>query len=248
MIEDRAGNEVAAGSEGRPSSVEQLRPGMQVDGVVRRIELYGAFVDLGLGRDGLIHISQLADGRVTKVSDVLKEGQPVSAWVTHVDAQQGRIGLSLVKPPDLSWKDVQPGQTYSGRVVRIERFGVFVDIGAERPGLLHVSEIKGGFVTHPGELFKQGSEVDVQVRDVDRERRRIDLTMETPTALAYGDAEEGQDGEPVATPMELAFQRAQIQPGQSDEGAEERRPGSTRKARRRAEQEDILARTLREHS
>ena len=223
-----------------PSSISELEPKMQLKGIIKRIELYGAFVDIGLERDGLIHISQLSNERVGKVSDVVKEGDTVSAWVTHVDENEGRIGLSLVEPPQVEWQDLKQGQVYTGRITRMEKYGVFVDFGAERTGLLHVREVGNSYVRHPSELFHEGDEIEVSIKEVDRRRKRIDLTM--VDLNVYTEDEDEDASIDAVSPMELAFQKAQEEAGHGQERRE-----ATKSKRHRKEQDQILARTLEEH-
>ncbi len=226
-------------NQSQPTSIADLAPKMKLEGVIRRVELYGAFVDLGLERDGLIHISQLSDRHVDRVSDVVSEGDRVTVWVTRVDPEQGRIALTMVKPPDVTWKELKVGQVYTGKVVRIERYGVFVDIGAERPGLLHSREMGGRVFGSPAELFHMGDEIDVRILSLDRSKKRIDLTMEE---FAEATIEEDEDEEELPTPFEMAFRKARH--------AEVRRHGKHSGARgdkQRSEQDDILSRTLQQH-
>src|SRR5215475_9870306 len=125
----------------KPSSINELEVGMELQGTVKRIELFGAFVDIGIGHDGLLHISQLGRANVRNVEDVVKPGEQITVYVLKVEPETNRIALSLVKPPAMSWDDIKEGSTVTGTVVRLENFGVFVDIGAERPGMIHVSEL-----------------------------------------------------------------------------------------------------------
>ncbi|HRE27625.1 MAG TPA: S1 RNA-binding domain-containing protein, partial [Anaerolineales bacterium] len=81
-----------------PSRLEDLKPKMALTGTVKKIELFGAFVDVGVGRDGLVHISALKPERVNNVADVVKEGDTVTVWVKKVDAEQGRLDLTMVQP------------------------------------------------------------------------------------------------------------------------------------------------------
>src|SRR5215831_2525238 len=91
-------------------SLTDLKPKMELRGKVKKIELYGAFVDIGVGRDGLLHISQLSTERVKNVNDVISEGQEITVWVRNVDVDQGRVDLTMVPPPGMTWDELQVGQ------------------------------------------------------------------------------------------------------------------------------------------
>src|SRR5260221_5041710 len=99
-------------------SIQDLKPKMELHGTVKKIELYGAFVDLGIGTDGLLHISQLSTERVKNVSDVVKEGDEVTVWVRNVDVDQRRIDLTMIQPSEKNVAEVQAGQVLIGTVVR----------------------------------------------------------------------------------------------------------------------------------
>lgn len=229
-----------ANQEAQPNSIADLEPKMKLQGTVKKVGFYGAFVDIGVGRDGLVHISELSNEHVEKVGDVVNEGDEVTVWVISADPDEGRIGLTMVEPPDVTWRDLEKGQSFTGQINRIERYGVFVDFGAERAGLLHVREMGRGYVRHPSEVFSMGDEVEVRILEVDRRRKRIDLTLVDLTQEAYYEDEDEGD-EPMPTQMEVAFRRAK------KEEARRRRKQSKSKQRQRSEQDDILSRTLQRH-
>lgn len=224
----------------QPQSINDLQPKMRLQGVVKETQLYGALVDIGLEYDGLVHISQLAPTRVNRVTDVVQSGDEVTVWVTKVDARKGRIALTMMEPPEKAWSELKEGQIHTGVVTRIENYGAFVDIGAERSGLLHVREMAAGYVRHPSEIVKVGDEIDVRILGIDRRKRRIDLTLMGAEEIVEEEAEEEA---PAMTTMEIALQRAQKQPQPQEEPhhGEKSRPDLS-------EREDILARTLKLHS
>jgi len=224
----------------QPSSIGDLEPKMRLQGTVTGTQLYGAFVDIGLDRDGLVHISKMDKRKIRKVSDEVNVGDEVSVWVDAVDPDMGRISLTMVEPPDVDWRELQPGQVYEGEVVRLERYGAFIDIGAERPGLLHVRQM-GQYVRNPQEVVSLGDRVEVRVTSVDLRKHQIDFTMETSSG-DYQDDDEQLD--PALSPMEIAFLQAQAQ-------SEERREKVNRKRRKNRynddddqDIEDIFRRTL----
>lgn len=224
-----------------PSKIEDLKPGMAVNGTVKRLELYGAFVDIGIGQDGLLHISQLGKTKVRNLEDVLKVGQTVEAFVLKVDAKAGRIALTTIKPPDLPWESISQGQTYQGKVIRMEKFGVFVDIGAERPGMVHVSELADGFVKDPADIVSEGQEVTVRVLKVNRGQRKIDLSMREQVEEIANVMDEEDENLPTA--MEMAFRRANADDDGSREDSRSKRAKASKK--RRQEQAEIIARMMR---
>ncbi|TVR23411.1 MAG: S1 RNA-binding domain-containing protein [Anaerolineaceae bacterium] len=224
-----------------PSKIEDLKPGMAVSGTVKRLELYGAFVDIGIGQDGLLHISQLGKTKVRNLEDVLKVGETIQAFVLKVDAKAGRIALTTIKPPDLPWEAISQGQTYQGKVIRMEKFGVFVDIGAERPGMVHVSELADGFVKDPSDIVSEGQEVTVRVLKVNRGQRKIDLSMREQAEEIANIIDE--DDENLPTAMEMAFRRANADDDGANEDSRSKRAKASKK--RRQEQAEIIARMMR---
>lgn len=224
-----------------PTALKDLKRGMKVEGKVTKTELYGAFVDVGLDRDGMIHISQLKPGRVNRVEDVVKEGDTIKAWVHHIDSDRGRLELTLIRPVELDWRDIKTGIRVAGTVVRLENFGAFVDIGAERPGLVHVSEMSEGYVKSPRDVVSEGDEVEVTILDFDRKKRQISLSMKDS-----GQVEEIKDlpVEEPATAMEVAL-KAALEKAKEEQPAESA-PGdqSTLKKSTHDTQEEILQRTL----
>lgn len=162
----------------------KLKEGTIVTGVVRRITDFGAFVDVGGGVEGLLHVSEMAWSRVAHPSDVVKEGQTIEVMVLKVDPESERISLSLretLPDPWLAAAERYPvGATVQGTVTRVVDFGAFVKLEDGIEGLVHISQLADYHVNDPAEVVRPGDEVEVRVVSVDPERRRIGLSMRSP--------------------------------------------------------------------
>ncbi|MEJ5200239.1 MAG: S1 RNA-binding domain-containing protein [Anaerolineae bacterium] len=239
--------------------VKTLAVGQEVEGVVKRVTDFGAFVDIGVGRDGLVHVSEMGTGRVTKPSDVVREGDKVRVWIKELDREKNRISLSMIAPGTLTMRDLEEGMIVTGKVTRLERYGAFVDIGVGREGMLHVKEMGHGYVQRPEDVVQVGQDLQVQVIGVDRRRGRIDLSIkellpkpeeqqqpvvekESPAAIAPEEFLPASE-EDFISPFELAFQEA-------TSGRRNQRRERRKKARSWEyfdEEEDIIERTLAHH-
>ena len=228
-------------NEQQASNIKDLKPRMRLRGKVTKVGLSGAFVDIGLGQDGWVHISQLSEDPVNRVAEVVEPGNEVTVWVKKVDRRRGRINLTMVEPPERVFGDLKPGMIIKGKVTRLATFGAFIDVGVGRDGLVHISELASGFVEKPSEIVSVGEEVEVKVLSVDSRRRQIELGMKE---IPLDDLE---DEEPLPTIMEMALKEAFDQ--QEDEGDTrgKKAKGGQKKAPQN-EQRDIIARTLRSHS
>lgn len=238
--------------------VKTLAVGQEVEGVVKRVTEFGAFIDIGVGRDGLVHVSEMAQGRVSKPSDVVKEGDKVQVWIKELDREKNRISLSMIQPGTMTLRDLDEGAIVRGRVTRLERYGAFVDVGVGRDGMLHVKEMGRGYVEKPEDVVTVGDEIDVQVIGLDRRRGRIDLSIKellppapeaAPVAAPQGEPAEVEDfpvmvEEQFLSPFEAALQQAK--------GGAERRRDRKKKGTRTwefddDEEEDLIQRTIAHH-
>jgi ribosomal protein S1 len=159
------------------ANLSEIKRKMHFEGTVVKTTLAGAIVDIGQGVPGVVHISRLSTEPVKRVEDVVQVGQKVDVWVLAVFPKKNRIDLTMIKPLDLEWNEIKPELVVKGKVTRLEKFGVFVDIGAERPGLVHISEMTHDYIRTPGDMVKEGDEVEVKVLDVDKKKRQIKLSM-----------------------------------------------------------------------
>lgn len=222
------------------TSLSSLKPGDALSGTVVSLELAGAFVDIGAPVNGFVHISKLQPRKVNRVDEVLEVGQQVEVWVSTVDAEAERLELSMLRPVELEWDAIRPGSTIKGKVVRIEDFGAFVDIGAERHGLVHVSEMSTEYVRDPKEFVSVGDEVEVNILEVDRKKRQIRLSMKS--AAMDLDFEDDEEEPELPTAMELALREAM-------EGGERKKrrgagDGDSDEGIQRQQMDDLLSRTL----
>ncbi len=237
-----------------------LEPKTRLTGKIIKTTLAGALVDVGQEIPGVLHISQLQKDPVNKVEDVVHEGQSVDVWVRKV--RKDRIELTMIQPLAFEWKDLEPELIVKGKVVRLESYGAFVDIGAERPGMIHISELARGYVKSAGDVVKEGDEVEAKVISVDRKKRQIRLSMkalqpeiieeEKPVretkrskrAKKYEETnvepEEAQvETEPELTGMQVAWQVAQERARSKAKNQRTKRVKT-----KSSEQEEILNRTL----
>ncbi|MCK6481646.1 MAG: 30S ribosomal protein S1 [Planctomycetes bacterium] len=166
--------------------VEKKYPeGTIIEGEVRNLTNYGAFVELEEGVDGLLHVSDMSWTRkVGHPSEVVEKGQKVRAIVLQVDQEKKRVALGLRQLTPDPWQDDIPrrfsiGTVIKGKVTKITNFGVFVELASDLEGLLHVSELssEGQKIESPEEVVKPGQEVEVKVLRVDPTERKIGLTM-----------------------------------------------------------------------
>jgi small subunit ribosomal protein S1 len=167
--------------QARELMLSSLQPGQIFDGVVRKLMDFGAFVELGNGVDGLIHVSQVAWGRVKHPSDVLKEGQAVKVRVEKVDPETGKIGLAYRDLLDSPWtaaaQKYPPKSVVQGTITKLMDFGAFVELEPGVEGLVHVSELSHKRVWRPSDVVKEGQQVEVLVLSIDTEAQRISLSM-----------------------------------------------------------------------
>ena len=190
--------------EKREERLANLEVGAAVEGVVRKILDFGAFVDIG-GLDGLLHVSQLSWERVNHPSEILEEGQKIQVRVDKIDEATGKIGLSYRSLQDDPWEDIDArfpvGTVVHGSVTRIAEFGAFVRIATGVEGLVHISELAHHRVQNVGNVVQEGQEVDVKVLSVDPEQQRISLSLKAALAAPEAPqttATEGADGQPAA--------------------------------------------------
>ncbi|MEA2905203.1 MAG: small subunit ribosomal protein [Alphaproteobacteria bacterium] len=175
-------------AEQRQELVQNLEEGQVIDGVVKNITDYGAFVDLG-GIDGLLHVTDIAWRRVNHPTEVLNIGQSVKVKIIKINHETHRISLGMKQLQDDPWQGIEAkypvAARYKGRVTNITDYGAFVELEPGIEGLIHVSEMSWTKKNvHPGKIVATSQEVEVQILEVDPIKRRISLglkqTMRNP--------------------------------------------------------------------
>jgi small subunit ribosomal protein S1 len=175
-------------AEQRQELVQNLEEGQVIDGVVKNITDYGAFVDLG-GIDGLLHVTDIAWRRVNHPTEVLNIGQQVRVKIIKINHETHRISLGMKQLQDDPWQGIEAkypvSARFTGRVTNITDYGAFVELEPGIEGLIHVSEMSWTKKNvHPGKIVSTSQEVEVQVLEVDPVKRRISLglkqTMRNP--------------------------------------------------------------------
>lgn len=191
------------------SSIKDLKPGMILEGVVATVTDFGAFVDIGVHADGLIHVSALSDEFVETASELVKPGDAVTVKVLQIDLDKQRVALTLRLEDELPMaqggetqqiEGIRAGMLVDGKVSSVSGFGAFVDLGIKIDGLVHVSAMSDEFVKDPADVVKIGEQVKARVIEVDVKRQRIALSLRLddkprsvrqPGASASGEARRG---------------------------------------------------------
>ncbi|MCD8324582.1 MAG: 30S ribosomal protein S1 [Clostridiales bacterium] len=192
--------------------LERIEVGDVIEGVVKNITDFGAFIDLG-GADGLLHISEMSWGRVDNPKKIYKVGQTVRVFIK--DIRDTRIALSVKFPEDNPWNNASekfaPGTIVTGRIARMTDFGAFVEIAPGVDALLHVSQISREHVDKPADVLRIGQEIEAKIVDFNEADRKISLSMKAIGSYvpleeldAQAAEEEAQAEEPVVdeTPVE----------------------------------------------
>lgn len=249
------------------TSSDQLERKMHLKAKVVKTTRAGAIVDIGVEKPALLHVSQIlteSDEPILRTEDSLKEGQELDVFVRNI--RDDRIEVSMREPLALEWREINKDMVVKGKVVELEKFGAFVDIGAERPGLVHISELTQGYVKNASEVVSVGDEVEVKILDFNRRRKQIKLSMKalqpgldeiegvkiTPARKSRRNKKSSarKDSKPEAakspaenepTFMEIAMREAMEKAGLDTPVKDTKAKRSKKKS---AHQEDILSRTL----
>lgn len=225
-------------------ALENLKVGDVVEGTITGLAQFGAFVDIGVGKDGLVHISELSDNRVEKPEDAVELHRQYTFKLLEIDPEGNRISLSLRRAQrSQKLQQLTPDQILEGRVSGMAPFGAFVDIGVGRDGLVHISQLSENHVGKVEDIVKEGDSVTVRVLEVDPQSKRISLTMrledppadeETPPQeneqAATSPTTEPQQQTVEPTPRQRSFPTQPRQPQQRssrDEGRRSRRDRDT---------------------
>ncbi len=198
---------------------EKYPPGTVIEGMVRNLANYGAFVEIEPGIDGLLHVSDISwTKKVTHPNEVFKKSDKVRCVVLDVDREKQRVALGLKQLTEDPWLHAipdayKPGMVVRGKVTKITNFGVFVELENDLEGLLHISELADHKVENPQDVVKPGDEVDVKILRVDIDDRKIGLSLKR---AQWGDT----SGAPAAEREEKAPKgKSPKRGGMDDHGA-----------------------------
>jgi small subunit ribosomal protein S1 len=176
----------AAKQKAETEFFSQATEGERRVGQVNRITDFGAFIDLGGGVEGLLHVSEMSWQRVKSPREILKEGDSVEVLITKINPEAKRISLSLKQiqphPWDEAVQNFSEGQVYSGTVVKLEPFGVFVNLAPGLDGLVHISQISDKRIAKPDEVLKEGERVSVKILKIDTAKRKLSLSLKQAVA------------------------------------------------------------------
>jgi len=195
-------------ADAKAKLLETLEPGAELDGIVRSVRDFGAFVDIGNGVEGLVHVSELAWERVANAADVLQQGEKVRVIVKKIDHQTGKIGLSVRDLIESPWKRAgekyHVGTTVRGVVSRIAQFGAFVRLEPGVEGLVHISELATRHIRNVADVAREGQEVECRVISVDPDEQRMSLSIKAlapaPSVKKADEADAVEDADEPAPP------------------------------------------------
>jgi len=208
----------------------------QIKGKVIKIGAPGALVDIGKDKPAVLHISEILrpEGKenCNNTADLLNVGDEIDVYVKRV--KDGLVQLTMVKPLALEWREIKKDMVVKGTVTKLEKFGAFVEIGAERPGLVHISEMAHSYVRQPSDILKEGDEVEAQVLEVNKKKKQIKLSMKAlqpePEAKEETETEESKP----AAPRPMSARAQQLKEGKFNSEPREKRPAK-RGAKKREE-------------
>ncbi|HIW33118.1 MAG TPA: S1 RNA-binding domain-containing protein, partial [Candidatus Paenibacillus intestinavium] len=177
--------------EQKAAKLATIQVGQELTATVQRTTAFGAFVDLG-GIDGLVHVSELAWEHVTNAADVVTVGQQVQVKVLKVEAEKGKISLSIKAAQPGPWENIgsqfNVGDIVTGKVKRIATFGAFVEVAPGVEGLVHISQLAYRRVNSPYEVVKEGQEVQVKIVEFNPADKRISLSIKQTQEAPAGEA------------------------------------------------------------
>ena len=209
----------------------------QIKGKVLKVGAPGALVDIGKDKPAVLHISEILrpEGKenCNNTEELLNVGDEVEVYVKRV--KDGLVQLTMIKPLALEWREIKKDMVVKGIVTKLEKFGAFVEIGAERPGLVHISEMAHSYVRQPSDILKEGDEVQAQVLEVNKRKKQIKLSMKALQPEPEPTAEETEDTEAKpAAPRPMSARAQQLKEGKFSSEPREKRP-SKRNAKKREE-------------
>lgn len=250
------------------TSSDHLEQKMHLKGRVMKTSKAGAIIDIGVEKPALLHVSQIISEKnepILRVEDSLSIDQEIDVYIRNI--RKDRIEVTMRQPLKVEWREINKEMVIKGKVVELENFGAFVDIGAERPGLVHISELTQGYVKNASEVVSIGDEVEVKVIDFNRRKKQIKLSMkalqpgldeiegvkitparpkrrkgkETESKSKSAEVDETTQTEPDPTAMELAIKQAmeKANQGKKQNGSKEKKSKGLH-----IDQEDIINRTL----
>ena len=178
---------------------EKYPPGTVVEGKIRNLTSYGAFVEIEPGIDGLLHVSDISwTKKLTHPNELLKKGENIRCVVLEVDQSKQRVALGLKQMTEDPWAEAipthyQPGMIVHGKVTKITNFGVFVELEDDLEGLLHISELADHKVENPQDVVKVGEDVEVKILRVDLDDRKIGLSLKRAQWTAEPDEDTARE-------------------------------------------------------